>query len=73
MRLTIYPPSHPSELKEGGRKLKAMLELGASKPWSDALEVMTGEGQLDATAIVDYFAPFKAWLDEQNKEKPVGW
>ena len=50
-----------------------MLELGASKPWSDALEVMTGEGQLDATAIVDYFAPFKAWLDEQNKEKPVGW
>ena len=59
--------------KEAGRKLKAMLELGASKPWPNALEVMTGERQLDASAIVDYFAPLKAWLDEQNKGKPVGW
>ena len=59
--------------KEAGRKLKAMLELGASKPWPDALAVMTGERQLDATAIVDYFAPLKVWLDEQNKGKPVGW
>ena len=59
--------------KEAGRKLKAMLELGASKPWPDALEVLTGERQLDATAILDYFAPLKAWLDEQNKGKPVGW
>jgi peptidyl-dipeptidase A len=59
--------------QEAGRKLKAMLELGASKPWPDALETMTGERRLYATAISDYFAPLKTWLDEQNRGKPVGW
>jgi peptidyl-dipeptidase A len=43
-----------------------MLELGQSRPWPEALEVMTGEKQMDATAILDYFAPLKKWLDEQN-------
>jgi peptidyl-dipeptidase A len=27
---------------------------------------MTGEDKMDATAIIDYFAPLKTWLDEQN-------
>ena len=53
--------------KKAGEKLKAMLELGLSKPWPDALKAMTGEDKMDATAIIDYFAPLKAWLDEQNK------
>ena len=56
-----------------GKKLKAMLELGLSKPWPDALEAMTGTRRLDATAIIDYFAPLKAWLDEQNAGRPVGY
>jgi peptidyl-dipeptidase A len=59
--------------KEAGQKLKAMMELGASRPWPDALEAVTGQRQLDASAMADYFAPLKAWLDEQNKGKPVGW
>jgi peptidyl-dipeptidase A len=59
--------------KEAGAKLKAMLEMGASKPWPDALEALTGQRQMDATAIADYFAPLKKWLDEQNKGKAVGW
>jgi peptidyl-dipeptidase A len=45
-----------------------MLEMGQSRPWPEALEVMTGEKHMDATAILDYFAPLKAWLDEQNKK-----
>ena len=49
------------------RSWTAMLEMGASRPWPDALEAMTGERQIDATAILDYFAPLKTWLDEQNK------
>lgn len=53
--------------KKAGEKLKAMLEMGLSKPWPDALKAMTGEDKMDATAIIDYFAPLKAWLDEQNK------
>jgi peptidyl-dipeptidase A len=52
---------------EAGKKLKTVLAMGSSKPWPDALEALTGERQLDATAIADYFAPLKAWLDEQNK------
>lgn len=59
--------------KEAGAKLNAMLSMGQSKPWPDALEALTGQRQMDASAIVDYFAPLKVWLDEQNKGKPVGW
>ncbi len=58
---------------EAGRRLKAMMEMGMSRPWPDALEALTGERQIDATAILDYFAPLKKWLDEQNKGKPSGW
>jgi peptidyl-dipeptidase A len=61
--------------KQAGAKLNAMLSMGASKPWPDALEVLTGQREADATALADYFAPLKAWLDEQNKKNgyPVGW
>lgn len=58
---------------EAGQRLKAMLEMGASKPWPDALEALTGERQMDASAMADYFAPLKTWLDEQNRGKPSGW
>jgi peptidyl-dipeptidase A len=49
-----------------GAKLKQMLELGQSRPWPEALKALTGEEKMDATAILDYFAPLKRWLDEQN-------
>src|SRR5215203_4300896 len=52
--------------KKAGEKLKAMLAMGASEPWPAALKAMTGEDKMDATAIIDYFAPLKSWLDEQN-------
>ncbi|MGH9424788.1 MAG: M2 family metallopeptidase [Terriglobia bacterium] len=53
--------------KKAGEKLKQMLALGLSKPWQEALKTMTGEDKMDATAIIDYFAPLKQWLDEENK------
>jgi peptidyl-dipeptidase A len=52
--------------KQAGEKLKAMLAMGLSEPWPNALKAMTGEEKMDATAIIDYFAPLKTWLDEQN-------
>ena len=61
------------ESKEVGKRLDAMLRMGASRPWPDALEALTGSRQMDATAIVEYFAPLKTWLDEQLKGKPIGW
>jgi len=59
--------------KDAGQRLNAMLAMGASRPWPDALAALTGTRQMDATAIIDYFAPLQKWLDEQNRGKPVGW
>ncbi|HMD99564.1 MAG TPA: M2 family metallopeptidase [Terriglobia bacterium] len=59
--------------KEAGKRLNVMLAMGVSRPWPDALEALTGQREMDATAIRDYFAPLEKWLEEQNKGKPVGW
>jgi len=59
--------------KEAGARLAKMLAMGQSRPWPDALEALTGQRQMDATAIRDYFAPLEKWLEEQNQGKPVGW
>ena len=59
--------------KAAGDRLQAMMELGRSRPWPDALEVLTGERQLDAGAMLEYYAPLSAWLDEQNRGKTCGW
>jgi peptidyl-dipeptidase A len=59
--------------KEAGAKLDRMLQMGQSQPWQEALFAITGQREMDATAIRDYFAPLQAWLDQQNAGKPVGW
>ena len=59
--------------KTAGEKLQQMLEMGASRPWPEALRVITGSPQMDATAMLDYFAPLKSWLDTQNKGQSCGW
>ncbi|HSM34771.1 MAG TPA: M2 family metallopeptidase [Longimicrobiales bacterium] len=66
-RCTIYGS------EEAGRRLRAMLEMGKSRPWQDALEAMTGSREMDATAIIDYFAPLMEWLEEQNAGRTCGW
>jgi peptidyl-dipeptidase A len=59
--------------KKVGAKLNAMLEMGASKPWPDALQAFTGSRQMSGKAMVEYFAPLKTWLDKQNRGKSCGW
>jgi peptidyl-dipeptidase A len=59
--------------KEVGERLNRMLAMGASKPWPDALEAFTGSREISGAALMEYFAPLKAWLDEQNKGEPEGW
>ena len=59
--------------KQAGKRLNAMLEMGRSKPWPDELEALTGQREMDATAMLDYFAPLKDWLDEQNQGRQCGW
>ena len=59
--------------KAAGQQLARMLGAGQSRPWQDILADATGERQLDATAIVDYFQPLVTWLERQNQGTAVGW
>lgn len=55
--------------KAAGKKFQAMLEMGTSRPWNEAIHTLSGEDKLDASAILDYFAPLKVWLDAENKKR----
>ncbi|HSN73005.1 MAG TPA: M2 family metallopeptidase [Steroidobacteraceae bacterium] len=59
--------------EEAGRRFGEMLALGQSGPWQDALEKLTGTREMDATAIIDYFAPLLEWLREENAGQQCGW
>ncbi|XXU62015.1 M2 family metallopeptidase [Sorangium sp. So ce1097] len=56
-----------------GEKLRAMLSLGASRPWQEAMQAVTGEREADAGAMLEYFEPLRRWLKEQNKNEVCGW
>ncbi len=61
--------------KAAGKKLQSMLRLGSSRPWKEAIEVITGEPRMDTSALREYFAPLEKWLMEENKKNGVhvGW
>jgi peptidyl-dipeptidase A len=59
--------------KEAGKAYWEMLQKGASQPWQDTLFQLTGSREMDATAILEYFAPLQKWLEEQNKGQSCGW
>ena len=56
-----------------GKKLAAMMSMGASQPWPEAMKALSGESKADAGALIEYFAPLQAWLKEQNKGQKCGW
>ena len=66
-RCSIY------QSKAAGEKLNSMLEMGSSRPWQEAYKVVTGNEQMDATAILDYFAPLHTWLKDKNKNRQCGF
>ncbi len=59
--------------QEVGQRLNAMLEMGASRPWPDALEAFTGSREMSGRSMVAYFAPLLTWLREQNRGRNCGW
>jgi peptidyl-dipeptidase A len=59
--------------KDVGRRFNAMMELGSSKPWPDALEAFTGTRDMDGRAIIEYYAPLIEYLKAQNKDRTCGW
>ena len=59
--------------KAAGDKLEAMLAMGQSKPWPEAMKRITGEDRIDASAMMEYFQPLLTWLKDQNKSEKAGW
>jgi peptidyl-dipeptidase A len=59
--------------KEAGDKMAALLALGASEPWPDALEAATGTREMDAAPMIRYFTPLMKWLEVQNEGQQCGW
>ncbi len=53
--------------KAAGEKLAAMLSMGATKPWPDALEALAGTRNLDAGPLLAYFEPLRAYLAKANR------
>ena len=56
-----------------GKKFAAMLAVGQSRPWQETLEKLTGTRDMDASALVEYFAPLRQWLKEKNQGQKCGW
>ena len=52
---------------KAGGKLKEMMELGTSKTWKKTMMQMTGQQEMNTSAILEYFQPLEKWLDKQNK------
>ena len=59
--------------KQVGARLNQMLQMGASKPWPDALQAFTGTREISGKPMLEYFAPLQAWLEQQNRGKQCGW
>ncbi|CAH1112358.1 unnamed protein product [Psylliodes chrysocephalus] len=79
-----YEPNNPKkplhecdiyENTDAGNALKKMLAMGASRPWPDAMEAITGQRVMDASGLLQYFQPLQDWLEKENKKNGVfiGW
>ncbi|XP_043462372.1 angiotensin-converting enzyme-like [Leptopilina heterotoma] len=71
-------PLHECDItdsKKAGNRMKAMLKLGSSKPWQDAMEVLTGQRKMSSSGLLDYFKPLMDWLTAENKktDEYIGW
>jgi len=59
--------------EEVGKRFNEMMVMGRSKPWPEALKAFTGTEKMDGSALVEYFAPLKVWLDKKNADQQCGW
>ena len=58
---------------EAGARLRVIMAMGADRGLPDALETVAGTRRMDASALLEYFGPLVAWLDERNAERACGW
>jgi len=56
-----------------GEKLNKMLAMGQSKPWPEALETLTGDKQMDASALADYLRRSRRGLTNRTRPTITRW
>ncbi|XP_061611297.1 angiotensin-converting enzyme [Phyllopteryx taeniolatus] len=71
-------PLHTCDIyksKEAGKLLGDVMKLGFSKPWPEAMTMITGQPKMSAEPLMEYFEPLTKWLEEENgKNKDIrGW
>ncbi|NXN71382.1 ACE2 enzyme, partial [Himantopus himantopus] len=69
-------PLHTCDItnsRAAGQKLRQLLALGRSKPWTQALESVTGEKYMNAAPLLHYFEPLYKWLQKNNSGRYIGW
>ncbi|NXX91219.1 ACE2 enzyme, partial [Centropus bengalensis] len=69
-------PLHKCDItnsRAAGQNLRQLLELGRSKPWTEALESVTGEKYMNAAPLLHYFEPLYQWLQKNNSGRYIGW
>lgn len=51
------------------------LKLGFSKPWPEAMQLITGQPNMSAEALMSYFEPLMTWLEKENEKnrEVLGW
>lgn len=51
------------------------MKLGFSKPWPEAMQLITGQPNMSAEALMSYFEPLMTWLVKKNTEngEVLGW
>ena len=59
--------------EKAGDRIISTMAMGESLPWQDAFENLTGSRKLSGKSILNYYAPLKEWLDEQNRNRTCGW
>ena len=59
--------------KEAGQRFWTMLSKGSSQPWQQTMKELTGGEKMDASAVLEYFAPLQGWLKQQNAGAACGW
>ncbi|XP_038018778.1 angiotensin-converting enzyme [Motacilla alba alba] len=71
-------PLHTCDIyqsKEAGKILGDALKLGFSKPWPEAMQLITGQPNMSAEALMSYFEPLMTWLEKENQKnrEVLGW
>uniref|UniRef100_A0A2K6G9P4 Angiotensin-converting enzyme n=1 Tax=Propithecus coquereli TaxID=379532 RepID=A0A2K6G9P4_PROCO len=55
--------------------IRDTMKLGFSKPWPEAMKLITGQPNMSASAMMNYFKPLLDWLVTENGQhgEQLGW